>query len=60
MDLAALIAEKPRTALAALKLTLSSRKREIFEAARSVEILMHQITFGQPETAALIQGGFPD
>jgi len=58
MDLAARIAEKPRIALAALKLTLSSRKRELFEAARSVEILMHQITFAQSETAQLIRAEF--
>ena len=60
MDLAARTAEKPRVSLVALKLALSSRKREIFEAARSMEILMHQITFAQTETAHLIEGEFPD
>jgi hypothetical protein len=30
----------------------------MFEAARSVEILMHQITFAQPETARLIDEAF--
>ncbi len=59
MDLAARTAEKPRVALGALKLALSSRKREIFEAARSVEILMHQITFARTETAQLIREEFP-
>jgi polyketide biosynthesis enoyl-CoA hydratase PksI len=59
MDLAQHIAEKPRVALAALKLALSSRKREMFEAARGVEILMHQITFARPETTQLIDDVFP-
>ena len=31
--------------LVSLKLSLSSRKRELFEAARTRECLMHQITF---------------
>jgi polyketide biosynthesis enoyl-CoA hydratase PksI len=60
MDLATQTAEKPRVAQAALKLALSSRKREMFEAARTTEILMHQITFAQSETARLVLGEFPD
>jgi polyketide biosynthesis enoyl-CoA hydratase PksI len=55
MNLAAVLAEKPRLALTSLKLSLSSRKRELFEAARTRECLMHQITFPQPEVQRLIR-----
>jgi polyketide biosynthesis enoyl-CoA hydratase PksI len=54
LEVAALCAEKPRRSLIALKTELSARKRESFEAARSREILMHQLTFDQPEVRALI------
>jgi polyketide biosynthesis enoyl-CoA hydratase PksI len=55
LDLAGLLAEKPRVSLVSLKLSLSSRKRELFEAARTRECLMHQITFPQPEVERLIR-----
>jgi polyketide biosynthesis enoyl-CoA hydratase PksI len=45
LDLAARIAEKPRATLAVLKRTLSLPRRLAFEAARTHESLMHQITF---------------
>jgi len=54
-DLASIIAEKPRASLSSLKFTLSARKRELFEAARSSETLMHQITFPLPEVERLIR-----
>jgi hypothetical protein len=38
----------------ALKTELSSRKRELFEAARSREILMHHLTFPHPEVREAI------
>ena len=47
LDLAARIADKPRAALVPLKRTLSLPRRQAFEAARTQEILMHTITFGQ-------------
>lgn len=53
-DLAALMAEKPRTSLLALKVALSSRKRELYEAARSSEVLLHQLTFPLPDVERLI------
>jgi polyketide biosynthesis enoyl-CoA hydratase PksI len=54
-DLATIIAEKPRASLLTLKFTLSARKRKLFEAARSVESLMHQITFPLPDVEHLIR-----
>jgi polyketide biosynthesis enoyl-CoA hydratase PksI len=55
LDLASLLTEKPRLSLASLKLSLSSRKRELFEAARTRECLMHQVTFPLPDVERLIQ-----
>lgn len=48
--LAARIAEKPRPALVALKRVLSQPKREAFEASRSAEALLHQITLADRAT----------
>lgn len=55
MDLAARLAEKPRLSLTTLKVALSSRKRELFEAARNSEVLMHQLTFPLPDVERLIR-----
>ncbi len=55
MDLATRIAEKPRTAVEALKRTLSTRKRQAFEAARTEEAAMHAITFAGPDVRRLIE-----
>jgi polyketide biosynthesis enoyl-CoA hydratase PksI len=49
------IAEQPATALQALKTTLSAPKRQLFEAARGAEILMHELTFRHPETGRRIR-----
>jgi polyketide biosynthesis enoyl-CoA hydratase PksI len=49
LDLAARIAEKPPGALRALKAALGARKRAIFEAARTTEVLMHRLTLPDPE-----------
>jgi polyketide biosynthesis enoyl-CoA hydratase PksI len=46
-DVAASIAEKPRTALEILKRTLSIRRRQAFEESRTLEALMHTISFQQ-------------
>ena len=53
-ELAAVIAEKPRRALVALKGSLSAPKRARFEAARGTETLMHEITFATPDVRRLI------
>ena len=59
-DVAARIAEKPRPALEALKLTLGQRKRAMFEKSRAAEVLMHQVTFAQPDMLRMIQDGYVD
>jgi polyketide biosynthesis enoyl-CoA hydratase PksI len=46
-DLAASIAEKPRVALETLKRALSLGRRQAFEATRTIESMMHDITFAQ-------------
>jgi polyketide biosynthesis enoyl-CoA hydratase PksI len=58
LELAQRIAEKPRGSLVLLKRTLSLPKRLAFEQARTLESMMHEISFGQPETAALIEDNF--
>lgn len=55
LELAARIAEKPRLALATLKQTLATPKRQAFESAHAVETLMHQVTLAQPEVRHLIE-----
>lgn len=52
--IAAALAEKPRAPLAALKQTLSARKRELFEAARADECLMHQLSFPTSDVRQLL------
>ena len=54
-EIASILAEKPRLSLVTLKLSLSSKKRELFEAARTTECLMHQITFSLPDVERLIR-----
>jgi polyketide biosynthesis enoyl-CoA hydratase PksI len=49
------LAEKPRLPLVLLKAALSRRKRELFEAARTVEGVMHEATFATPDVARLIE-----
>src|SRR6266545_6252422 len=58
MDLAARIAEKPRTAVEALKRVLSVDKRQAFEASRTVEAMMHAITFAGPDVRRLIEENY--
>lgn len=47
-DLAASIAEKPRVSLELLKRALSTGRRQAFEATRTIESMMHEITFSDP------------
>jgi len=54
-DLAARIADKPRSALRLLKRTLSLPRRRLFEEARSLESLMHGVSFHQPGVRARIE-----
>lgn len=54
-DLAARIAEKPRAALEILKRTLTLPRRRAFDAALTLESLMHQVTLGAPGAADTIR-----
>lgn len=54
-DLAARIAEKPRPALEILKRTLTLPRRRAFDAALTLESLMHQVTLGAPGAADTIR-----
>lgn len=55
-DLAARVAEKPRLALRTLKRTLSIPRRRAFEEARTIEALMHSVTFYGPDVQSRIAG----
>jgi len=55
LDLAERIAEKPRVALRTLKRALSLPRRQAFEATRTVESLMHEVTFAQPDVRRLLK-----
>jgi polyketide biosynthesis enoyl-CoA hydratase PksI len=59
LDLAACLAEKSRRALSVLKISLSSARRQVFEAARTSEILMHELTFHRAAVAEAIQDQYP-
>ncbi|MBW2735927.1 MAG: enoyl-CoA hydratase/isomerase family protein [Deltaproteobacteria bacterium] len=59
MKVARSIAEKPRGALLLLKSALSIPKRQLFEEARTTESFMHEISFAQEETKALIDEYYP-
>jgi len=48
------LADKPRLPLVTLKCALSSRKRALFEAARTQEALMHDITFATADVTRRI------
>ena len=58
MQLARRIAEKPRGALELLKRTLSVRRRQAFEQARTSEGMMHKLSFADPNTARRIQENY--
>lgn len=53
------IAEKPRASLVLLKRALSLPKRQLFEEARTSESFMHELSFAQEETRALIEEYYP-
>jgi len=58
MQLAARIAEKPRYALEALKRTLSLPRRHAYEASRTIESLMHDVCFAQPDIGRRIEDNY--
>lgn len=55
LDLARRIAEKPRGALVTLKRTLSIRRRQAFEESRTIEALMHEVSFASEATRQRIE-----
>jgi polyketide biosynthesis enoyl-CoA hydratase PksI len=57
-DIAAQIAEKPRHSLELLKRTLSVSRRQAFEESRTVESLMHTITFSQSDIVERIENEY--
>ena len=59
LELAERIAEKPQVALTTLKRTLSLPRRQAFEATRTVEALMHEVTFAQPDVRRFLEEHFP-
>ncbi|MGC4083043.1 MAG: enoyl-CoA hydratase/isomerase family protein [Vicinamibacterales bacterium] len=58
LDIAARIAEKPRTALELLKRTLATPRRTAFEEALTVEAQMHEITMRAPGVEARITADY--
>lgn len=55
LDLARRIADKPRAALVVLKRSLSIRRRQAFEETRSLEALMHEVSFAEAEVRRRIE-----
>jgi polyketide biosynthesis enoyl-CoA hydratase PksI len=58
MDVAARIAEKPRRVLELLKRALSLPRRQAFESTRTIEALMHEISFAQTDIDQLIEENY--
>ncbi|MCA9715146.1 MAG: enoyl-CoA hydratase/isomerase family protein [Myxococcales bacterium] len=52
------MADKPRGALTLLKRSLSLSRRQAFEEARTIESMMHEVCFGDPETRARIRENY--
>lgn len=59
-ELAARIADKPRPALEMLKRTLSLDKRRAFEETRTLEGLMHAVSFAQADIGRRIEDGYAE
>ena len=57
-DVAAQIADKPRVALETLKRALSVGRRQAFEQSRTLETMMHEITFSQDEILRRIEESY--
>jgi polyketide biosynthesis enoyl-CoA hydratase PksI len=58
VDMAARIADKPRPALLLLKRALALPRRRAFEEARTVESMMHEVCFADPQTVARIRANY--
>lgn len=55
VELAEIIAEKPRGTLTTMKYSMSLKKRQLLLEARVHEDFMHKITFNQPEVQKMIK-----
>jgi polyketide biosynthesis enoyl-CoA hydratase PksI len=58
LDMARRIADKPRQALLLLKRALALPRRRAFEEARTVESMMHEVCFADPQTVARILANY--
>jgi polyketide biosynthesis enoyl-CoA hydratase PksI len=54
------IAERPRFALELLKRSLSANRKRLFEEARTMESMMHEICFAHPETKSRIAENYTE
>lgn len=55
IQLAEIIAEKPRGTLATMKYSMNLKRRQLLQEARVHEDFMHKITFNQPEVQKIIE-----
>lgn len=58
LEMARRIADKPRPALLLLKRALALPRRRAFEEARTVESMMHEVCFADPQTLARIRENY--
>lgn len=58
LDMARRIADKPRHALLLLKRALALPRRRAFEEARTVESMMHEVCFADPQTVSRILANY--
>lgn len=55
VELAEIIAEKPRGTIEILKYSMNLKKRQLLQEARVHEDFMHKISFNQPEVKSIIE-----
>ena len=60
IEIAELIAEKPRGTIEILKYSINLKKRQLLQEARVHEDFMHKISFNQPEVRDIIQKQYID
>lgn len=60
MELAARVAEKPRRSLEMLKRARTVERRRDFEESRTVESLMHEVSFSEPDALARIEESYDE
>ena len=60
MELAARVAEKPRRSLEMLKRARTVERRRDFEESRTVESLMHEVSFSDPSALARIEESYDE